>query len=252
MKGAGQGRVAGKRALVVGGAGAIGSGIVEKLLEEGATVVVGDFNRESLDIFTSSLGNDAVSGVVVDITDQASVTDAVTAAVENLGGGIDILVNATGISHQGTTFDEETVEGWNRVLAVNLTGAFVLIKAAVAHMGAGAAYVMISSTGAVRGLPLNLAYGASKGGMANYTQGLATALAPRGIRVNTVGPGLMEHPVRNGAVSTEVRVGRDDVVPLGRLGTGRDIGNVVCFLASDEASWVTGQSVYVDGGSLAR
>lgn len=247
-----QGRVSGRRALVVGGAGAIGSGVVEKLLEEGATVVVGDFNSESLEKFTSSLDNDAVSGVVVDIADPASVTEAVAAAVEKLGGGIDILVNATGISHHGTSFDEETVEGWNRVLAVNLTGAFVLIKAAVAHMGAGSAYVMISSTGAVRGLPLNLAYSASKAGMANYTQGLATALAPRGIRVNTVGPGLMEHPVRNGAVSTEVRVGRDDVVPLGRLGTGRDIGNVVCFLVSDEASWVTGQSVYVDGGSLAR
>lgn len=246
------GRVAGKRALVVGGAGAIGSGIVETLLDEGATVVVGDFNPQSMEAFVSSLESDRVSGVVVDIADPTSVADAVSAAVEALGGGIDVLVNATGISHQGRTFDEETIEGWNQVLAVNLTGAFVLIKAAADHMAERSAYVMVSSTGAMRGLPLNLAYGASKGGMANFTMGLATSLAPRGIRVNTVGPGLMEHPVRNGALETELRVGRIEAVPLGRLGTGRDIGRVVCFLASGDAGWVTGQNVYVDGGSLAR
>jgi len=246
-----EGRVAGKRAFVVGGAGSIGSGIVEALLQEGARVVVGDFNQEALDAFLSSADSGNASGVVVDIADAESVAAAVAAAAAELGG-IDILVNATGISHQGTSFDEETLEGWNRVLAVNLTGAFVLAKAAVEHMPTGAAYVMVSSTGAERGLPLNLAYGASKGGMANLTKGLAVALAPRGIRVNTVGPGLMEYPVRNGARSTDARVGRTEVVPLGRLGRGRDIGNVVCFLTSDEAAWVTGQNVYVDGGSLAR
>lgn len=245
------GRVSGKRALVMGGSGAIGSGIVEVLLAEGARVVAADLNPASLERVQQEHAGAELSTVVADIADADSVAAAVAEAVGRLGG-LDIVVDATGISHQGTSFDDETLEGWNQVLAVNLTGAFVLAKAAVPHMGAGAAYVMVSSGGAERGLPLNLAYGASKGGMANFTKGLALALADRGIRVNTVGPGLMEHPVRNGAVETELRQGREQQVPLGRLGKGTDMGHMVCFLASDDASWITGQNVYVDGGNLAR
>lgn len=245
------GRVKGKRALVVGGSGAIGAGIVESLLDEGAHVVAADFNAESLRIFAQEHASAELSTVVMDISSPESVAAGVKVALEALGG-LDVVVNATGISHQGTSFDDETFEGWNQVLAVNLTGAFVLAKATVPHLSEGSAYVMISSGGAERGLPLNLAYGASKGGMANFTKGLSVALAPRGIRVNTVGPGLMEHPVRNGAVATDAREGRSEQVPLGRLGKGSDVGNMVCFLVSDEASWVSGQNIYVDGGSLAR
>lgn len=247
----GTGRLTGKRALVVGGAGSIGSGIVTKLLDEGATVVAADRNPSSLSDATTEHSSEALSSVVIDIADAESVSSAVSEAVETMGG-LDIVVNATGISHQGRTIEEETVDGWNEVLAVNLTGSFVLVKATLEHMGADSAYVFVSSTGAERGLPLNLAYGATKAGLANFTKGLATSVAPRGIRVNTVGPGLMAFPVRNDQDTTDRRVGRTDVVPLGRLGEGADVANVVAFLASDEASWVTGQNIYVDGGSLAR
>lgn len=248
---AGNGRLVGKRALVVGGAGSVGSGIVVKLLAEGAQVVAADRNLSSLESFAQEHTGAALSTVVIDIADAASTSSGVQDAISTLGG-LDIVVNATGISHQGTEIDDETLEGWNQVLSVNLTGSFILVKQTLAHLGAGGAYVFISSTGAERGLPLNLAYGASKAGLANFTKGLATALGPRGIRVNTVGPGLMAFPVRNDADNSDRRVGRTDVVPLGRLGEGADIGNVVAFLVSEEAGWVTGQNIYVDGGSLAR
>lgn len=246
-----QGRLAGKRALVVGGAGSIGSGIVVKLLDEGAHVVAADRNPASLEALTRGHDGAALSTAVIDIADMASTAAGVADAVAQLGG-LDIVVNATGISHQGVTLDDETLDGWNQVLAVNLTGSFVLVKQTLPHLGEGASYVFVSSTGAERGLPLNLAYGASKAGLANFTKGLASSLGPRGIRVNTVGPGLMAYPVRNDADNSTRRVGRTEVVPLGRLGEGSDIGNVVAFLSSDEAGWVTGQNIYVDGGSLAR
>lgn len=245
---AGTGRLEGKRALVVGGAGSIGAGIVAKLVAEGATVVAADRNTSALAGVTA---DGAVSSAVIDIADPESVAAGVADAVAAMGG-LDIVVNATGISHQGRTIDEETVEGWNEVLSVNLTGNFILVKATLEHLSEGSAYVFISSTGAERGLPLNLAYGATKAGLANFTKGLSNAVAERGIRVNTVGPGLMAYPVRNDQDRTDRRIGRTDVVPLGRLGEGSDIANVVAFLASDEAGWVTGQNVYVDGGSLAR
>lgn len=248
---AGAGRVEAKRALVVGGAGSIGAAIVAKLLEEGARVVAADRNLAALTEIERHHLTEKYSSVVIDIADAGSVRDGVGSAVSTLGG-LDIVVNATGISHQGKTLEEETVEGWNEVLAVNLTGSFVLVKSTLEHMGEGAAYVFVSSTGAERGLPLNLAYGATKAGLANFTKGLANSVAPRGIRVNTVGPGLMAFPVRNDRDSTDRRVGRTEVVPLGRLGEGSDVANVVTFLASDEAGWVTGQNIYVDGGSLAR
>lgn len=246
-----QGRVEGRRALVIGGAGSIGAAIVENLLHEGARVVAADRNPSSLGDVQKRHADARLTTVVIDAADPESVRSGVAQAVSELGG-LDIVVNATGISHHGTALDDETLAGWNEVIAVNLTGNFVLVKETLEHMGQGAAYVFISSTGAERGLPLNLAYGASKAGLANFTKGLSTSVAPRGIRVNTVGPGLMSYPVRNKADQTERRVGRTEVVPLGRLGEGADIASTVTFLASDDAGWVTGQNIYVDGGSLAR
>lgn len=245
------GRVAGKRALVVGGAGSIGAAVVQKLLEEGARVVASDRNESSLSAVQEGYSGTQLSTAVIDISNPESVRSGVAQVVAELGG-LDIVVNATGISHHGTSLDDETVEGWNQVIAVNLTGSFVLVKETLDHMSDSSAYVMVSSTGAERGLPLNLAYGAAKAGLANFTKGLAVSVAPRGIRMNTVGPGLMEFPVRKDHEDNTVRrEGRTEVVPLGRLGTGSDVASMVTFLASDEASWVTGQSVYVDGGSLA-
>ncbi|WP_162248482.1 SDR family NAD(P)-dependent oxidoreductase [Microbacterium sp. Root61] len=247
----GNGRVQGKRVLVVGGAGSIGAAIVERMLQEGARVVAADRNPASLAAFEASAGHPSLSSAIIDISDPASVKSGVAKTLADLGG-LDVVVNATGISHQGTTLEEETVEGWNQVLAVNLTGSFVLAKETLDHLSEGASYVFISSGGAEHGLPLNLAYGASKAGLANFTKGLSLAVADRGVRVNTVGPGLMAYPVRNDADQKERREGRTDVVPLGRLGEGADIAGMVAFLASDEASWVTGQNIYVDGGSMAR
>lgn len=244
-------RLVGARILVAGGAGAIGAGICGRLLAEGATVVAADRNPTSLSAFVDGAdAGEALHSVPMDLGDTDSIAVGVTEAVE-LMGGLDAVVNAVGISHQGTGFDDETLEGWNEVISVNLTGAFALAKHAVPRMGDGSSIVNITSTGAEMGLPLNLAYGASKGGMRNLTKGLARALADRGIRVNAVGPGLMEYPVRNERATTERRVGRTEIVPLGRLGTGADIGSTVAWLVSADAGWVTGQNIYVDGGSTA-
>jgi len=247
------GRLSGRRVLVVGGAGSIGSATCERLLAEGASVVATDRNPESLATAAEKMAvnGDPVHTEVIDIASADSIAAGVAGAMSALGG-LDGLVNATGISHQGVSFDEETLEGWGQVLAVNLTGGFALAKAVVPHLVAGSSIVFVSSGGAEKGLPLNLAYGASKGGLRNLTMGLALALAERGIRVNSVGPGLMEYPMRNTANQADRRVGRTEQVPLGRLGRGADIAAAVAYLLSDDAAWVSGQNLYVDGGSLAR
>lgn len=249
-----QGRLTGRRAVVAGGAGNVGGGVCERLLAEGATVVATDWNAESLELLAKRLDvpGERFRTTVMDMGDPSDVATGVARAAELLGGGLDIAVNTVGISHQGTSFEDETVAGWAQVIAVNLTGAFAFAKAAVELMSEGGAIVNVSSGGAERGLPLNLAYGASKGGLRNLTLGLSLALADRGIRVNAVGPGLMDHPMKNDKTVVDARVGRTEQVPLGRLGTGADIGAAVAYLVSDDASWVTGQNLYVDGGNLAR
>jgi 3-oxoacyl-[acyl-carrier protein] reductase len=245
-------RLSGRRVLVLGGAGSIGAATCERLLAEGAHVVAADRNAESL---AAVAGREAACGrlhtVVIDIAAAESIAAGVARSVGELGG-LDAVVNATGISHQGVTLEEETLSGWEQVIAVNLTAAFALAKAVVPHLAAGSSVVFVSSGAAERGLPLNLAYGASKGGLRNFTMGLSAALAGRGIRVNSVGPGLMEFPMRNTASQVGLREGRTQDVPLGRLGRGADIAAAVAYLISDDAAWVTGQNFYVDGGSLAR
>lgn len=245
-------RLEGKKIVVAGGAGAVGAGICTRLLAEGARVVAADRNQESLDAFVSGSDSDdtQLRGIQMDLSDANSISAGMDSAVNWLGG-LNAAVFAVGISHQGTSFDDESIEGWSEVLSVNLTGAFAFAKSAVPAMDNGGAIVNISSGGAEMGLPLNIAYGASKGGLRNLTLGLSAALAPRGIRVNTVGPGLMEFPVRNAQNEVEARVGRADAVPLGRLGTGADIGAAVAYLVSSDAGWISGQNLYVDGGSLA-
>lgn len=246
-------RLAGHRVIVAGGAGAVGRGICERLLAEGASVVAADWNTEALDNVKNELRApfSQLSTVRLDMGDVASIQTGMADAIATLGG-LDSAINAVGISHQGTSFDDETIEGWSQVITVNLTGAFAFAKAAVPHMPDGGAIVNISSGGAEMGLPLNLAYGASKGGLRNLTFGLSLALAERQIRVNAVGPGLMEFPMKNKRTTVDRREGRTEQVPLGRLGRGSDIGAAVAYLISDDAEWVTGQNIYVDGGALAK
>lgn len=243
-------RLLGRRIVVAGGAGSIGGAVCERLLAEGATVVAADRNERALDALVARAASERLSTAKIDLGAPASIDSGVAEAVERLGG-LDAAVNAVGVSRQGTTFDDETLEGWEWVLAVNLTGAFAFAKAAVPAMTDGGSIVNITSTGAEMGLPLNLAYGASKGGLRNLTLGLALALAPRRIRVNAVGPGLMEFPVRKTDADEQLRTGQDQRVPFGRLGRGSDVAGAVAFLVSDDGEWVTGQNLYVDGGSSA-
>jgi NAD(P)-dependent dehydrogenase (short-subunit alcohol dehydrogenase family) len=236
------------RAIVTGAARGLGAGIAERLVRDGADVV----------------GIDAAPGATLqaDVADEAQVDRAVAAAVERLGG-LDLLVNCAGIGGPGSPVTDTPVEAFRRTLEVNLVGAFLMARAGARVMiaqGDGGAIVNLGSMFGQRAVPFGAAYCASKGGIALLTQSLALELAPHRITVNTVAPGnmatemhfdeLRERASRAGT-SFEVELERARAeVPLGRHGTGEDVGGAVAWLASADAAYVTGQTISVNGGVL--
>lgn len=230
--------------LVTGAAGSIGSAIATRLADEGASLYVSDLDRVEVEALRARLGG---GGGTVDLSDDDSIVDGVDAAVSALGG-LDAVVNAAAISRQGVGALEESTAEWHRVLQANLVGPYRLAQAACSHLPRGGAIINISSSGADAPLPRNVAYGASKAALNHLTTSLARHLAPEGIRVNAVSPGLMEMPVRVDGARPEARRGMDDRVPLGRLGQGRDVAGAVAYLLSADGDWITGQVIRINGG----
>jgi NAD(P)-dependent dehydrogenase (short-subunit alcohol dehydrogenase family) len=236
------------RAIVTGAARGLGAGIAERLERDGADVV----------------GIDAARGATLqaDVADEGQVDRAVAAAVERLGG-LDLLVNCAGIGGPGSPVTDTPVEAFRRTLEVNLVGAFLMARAGARVMiaqGEGGAIVNLGSMFGQRAVPFGAAYCASKGGIALLTQSLALELAPHRITVNTVAPGNMatemhfddlHERARRAGTSFEVELERARAeVPLGRHGTGEDVGGAVAWLASADAAYVTGQTISVNGGVL--
>jgi 3-oxoacyl-[acyl-carrier protein] reductase len=240
----------GRSALVTGGSRGIGRAIVERLAEEGCDVAVNyERSRDKAEAVAGrarELGRRAMT-VQADVAD-ASAVDAMRDKVLGQLGRVDILVNNAGI-HQHLKSWELPTEDWERVIAVNLTGAYLVSRAFAPHMlGRGSGRIVnISSIVAMSGTDHEAHYAASKAGMHGLTKSLALELGPHGVMVNAIAPGHITTDMTATATEEEVR-DTLRLVPLGRLGAPGEIASVVAFLASDEASYITGQVIHVNGG----
>lgn len=235
-------------ALITGGAQGIGYACAEALVEDGARVVLADIREEVQDAAT---GLDGV-GVLCDMGDPAAVL-AMFDHIEAQHGDVTYLVNNAGIAAPKDFLDYD-LESFDRVLDVNLRGVFVATQRAARRMVAKCIHgsiVNMSSVNAQVAIPSIPAYCASKGGLMQLTKAAALALAPHGIRVNAVGPGSVDTEMMAGVnANPEAMKMVMSRTPLQRVGSAREVGNVVAFLCSDKASYVTGETIYVDGGRL--
>lgn len=244
-------RLKDKVALISGGSSGLGAATVRRFVEEGAKVCIGDIlETEGAEVARSH--GSSVIFQKLDVTSESSWTAAAARTVEAFGQ-IDILINNAGTG-PGTTdlYDEEA---WERQQAINNKGPFLGIKAVIPHMLArrSGSIVNISSISAKIGMGLHLGYGASKGAVLGMSKTAAIFYAPQNIRVNVVMPGVMP-PMRNSTAKSdpEARQRMLSGIPMGRTGETDDIANAVLFLASDEAKYITGAELPVDGGYLAR
>ena len=248
-------RLDGKRALITGAGRGIGKAIAYKFLSEGARVVICDMVEDRLAAAQDELSPlGQVVALPGDITDESVCARLVYDTQEKLGG-LDILVNNAGIAI-AEPFLEHSLTLWDRTLNVNLRAMFVLSQIAARQMvaqGAGGAIVNMASSNAHMGEAGLAAYNASKAGVLLLTKTMAIELAPHYIRVNCVSPGFIftdlsvEAGFEAGFLEDYARK-----IPLGRFGKPEEVANVFAFLASDEASFITGESVVVDGGQLSE
>jgi NAD(P)-dependent dehydrogenase (short-subunit alcohol dehydrogenase family) len=238
-------------AVITGGAQGIGYACAEAICESGARIVLADINADGVAKAAETLGNGTV-GTTCDMGDPQQV-DALFDQIEAEFGAASILVNNAGIALP-TPFLETTLDQFQSVIDVNLTGTFQAIQRAAKAMvskGIEGAIVNMSSINAQVAIPSIAAYCASKGGVMQLTKAAALALAPHNIRVNAVGPGsidtAMMASVNDNPDAMKMVMSR---TPLKRIGSPREIGDVVAFLASDKASYITGETIYVDGGRM--
>ncbi len=249
------GRLQGRSAIVTGAGRGIGREIAAKFLEEGARTLICDIVADRIERAGQELGADGeVLALAGDVTDPAFCDELVARAVERFGR-LDILINNAGIGFF-EPFLEHTEDSWDRTINTNLKSMFLLGQRAARAMveqGDGGAIVNMSSSNGHAGEPLLTAYNVSKAGVILLTKTMAVELAPYNIRVNCVSPGFIRTEIAQEAGADEEYIqGYLEKIPLGRYGAPREVANVFAFLASDEASFVTGESVLIDGGELAK
>jgi NAD(P)-dependent dehydrogenase (short-subunit alcohol dehydrogenase family) len=249
-------RLEGRVALVTGGAQGIGLACAEALASEGAAVLITDVNEAAGGKGLERLRAQGARAEYVrcDVSRKDEVDGAVALCVERFGR-LDILVANAGVVHAAEFLDLEESD-FDRVLAVNLKGIFLCGQAAARQMvkqGRGGSIVNMSSVNAVLAIPNQVPYVVSKGAVNQLTKVMAVALAPHGIRVNGIGPGTILTELAKKAVLGNREAERKILsrTPLGRLGEPAEIARVAAFLASDDASYLTGQTIYPDGGRLA-
>ena len=237
-------RVSGKVALISGGARGLGAAMARRLVEEGAQVVIGDVLDEEGRALAAELG-EACRFVRLDVT-RAQHWDAAVAVAVDEFGGLDVLVNNAGIVNFGP-IEEYTLQSWNDIIAINLTGVFLGIKAAVPMIirSKGGSIINVSSTAGLQGYEALPGYVAAKFGVRGLTKSVALDLGKYNVRVNSVHPG---------AIATPMTAGLDvpqNHVALHRIGQATEVANLVLFLASDESSFSTGAEFLADGGELS-
>ena len=246
-----------KVAIVTGGAKGIGLAIARRFVADGARVVIADITEDAGSHAVEELGAaGAVRFVRCDVGDKADAQNLVAAAAQDWGS-VDVLVNNAGIVHAAEFLDLSEAD-FDRVLRVNLKGAFLVGQAAARQMvrqvkeGARpGSIVNMSSVNAVFAIPTQVPYSVSKGGVNQLTRVMALALAPHGIRVNAIGPGsIMTDMLASVNSDAEAKRRLLSRTPLGRIGDPGEIAAIAAFLASDEASYITGQTIYADGGRL--
>jgi NAD(P)-dependent dehydrogenase (short-subunit alcohol dehydrogenase family) len=241
-------------AIVTGAAGGIGLATARQLAVEGARVMLADRSPHGEQVAAElrAQGHEA-RFLAVDVSDEQQVAGLVE-ATQGAWGRLDVMVANAGISGRGVT-DQTTLADWQRVLAVNLTGVFLCAKHAIAPMrkAGGGAIVSTASIVGLVGVPGALPYSAAKGAVVNMTRTMALDCAPDRIRVNTVCPGFIESAMEATAARSDEQ-SRQLVAlhPLGRLGTAQDVAMAIAFLASDDAAFITGTALVVDGGYTAR
>lgn len=245
----------GKSAIVTGAARGIGRATVEALAQSGAVVLATDVLDEEGRALADELARAGrrVAYAHLDVTDEAGWRSAVALVGKDFGR-LAVLVNNAGIGSMGDV-ETETREGYERVIAINQTGVWLGMKVAAPAMRAagGGSIVNVSSIfGAVGGFGGSIAYHASKGAVRLMTKNAALRYATEGIRVNSVHPGFVDTPLIADLKGTDYERNILAMTPMGRLGRAEEVANVIAFLASDLASYITGSEVYVDGGWIAK
>lgn len=247
----------GKTAIVTGGAGGIGFAIAQRFMRDGARVVIADNDAERGEAAEADLLKLGEARFIrADVSRKLDVHNLVAATIDAYGD-IDILVNNAGIVHAADFLDLKE-EDFDRVLSINLKGSFLAGQAAARFMvdkvksgGSAGSIVNMSSINAVVAIGNQVPYSVSKGGVNQLTRVMALALAPYGIRVNAIGPGSINTDMLatvNADPEAKARI--LSRTPLGRVGQPGEIASIASFLASDDASYVTGQTIYADGGRL--
>jgi NAD(P)-dependent dehydrogenase (short-subunit alcohol dehydrogenase family) len=251
------GRLEGKIAIITGAASGIGAVTAERVAAEGARTVVADLNadgaKEVADRITASGGT--AFAAAVDLGDVDSVRELIALTVGTYGG-LDVLHNNAAATHLAARQDLPVMEAdpdvWDETMRINLRGSMVAIQAALPHMIArgGGSIINTSSGSGLAGDLRNPAYGSSKAALINLTQYVATQHGKQGVRCNAIAPGFIVNPARTGPAYDEIRATmlRHHLTP--RLGLPEDVAATVVFLASDEAAFITGQTLCVDGGLL--
>ena len=238
-------------ALITGAGSGIGRAIALKFAEHGAGVVVLDIDEKHIDFTVNEIraAHGKAQGVLCDVTDPEQVKKAIQGVISSFGN-LHVLVNSAGIGPL-TPLEEITLEEWNQVLCVNLTGPFLMIQAALPYLRDAAKdgrLINIGSlAGQIGGISVGLHYTASKGGLIALTRQMARILAPRHATANCISPGTTETPMTEDWPK-ETLENLEKQIPLGRLAQPEDVANAALFLASDEAQFITGATINVNGG----
>jgi meso-butanediol dehydrogenase/(S,S)-butanediol dehydrogenase/diacetyl reductase len=241
--------LSGKRVLITGGAGGIGSTTAARFLDEGSRVIIMDRDEQACQRIEGKLPA-LEKSILCDVSSPDSVKQAFEKLFDQMGG-LDILINNAGISIRHR-FIDITPEEWKQVIDINLTGVFYVAQQAALQMLAGGGGVIINmgSTNGLAGYHYYGDYNASKSGVIELTRSMALELGPT-IRVNAVCPGFIMTTMQEAEYTPEMQQAFYEKLPLKRLGKPDDVASLFVFLASEEASWITGQHFVIDGGELA-
>ena len=248
------GRLDGKVAIVTGGASGIGKRTAEVFAEEGARVIIGDINSEGIGAVVAQLGHNQADGLVVDVREEDAVRKMVDQAFRRFGR-LDIAFNNAGVGHFSPIQSYELAD-WQRIMDITLTGVFLSIKHESARLiaqGQGGSIINVASLNAIQATEGFAAYCSAKAAVAMLTKVSALELGRHKIRVNAIGPGLIHTPATQGMMQIP---GLEDAfvaeAPIGRAGEPDDIAKLAVYLGSDDASLMTGQTLYIDGGASLK